>query len=35
MRRHLALFARYRLPNAKATQLVRHLTMKAFTAHKR
>ena len=35
MRRHLALFARYGLPNPKATQLVRDLTMKAFTAHKR
>lgn len=35
MRRHLALFARYGLPNAKATQLVRDLTMKAFTPHKR
>jgi hypothetical protein len=35
MRRHLTLFARYGLPNPKATQLVRDLTMKAFTAHKR
>jgi len=35
MRRHLALFARYGLPNPKATQLVRDLTMKAFTSHKR
>jgi hypothetical protein len=32
---HLALFARYGLPNPKATQLVRELTMKAFTSHKR
>jgi hypothetical protein len=35
MRRHLTLFARYGLPNPKATQLVRDLTMKAFTPHKR
>ena len=35
MRGHLALFARYGLPNPKATQLVRDLTMKAFTSHKR
>jgi hypothetical protein len=35
MRHHLALFARYGLPNPKATQLVRDLTMKAFTSHKR
>jgi hypothetical protein len=31
----MILFARYGLPNPKATQLVRDLTMKAFTAHKR
>jgi hypothetical protein len=35
MRGHLKLFARYGLPNEKATQLVRDLTMKAFTPHKR
>jgi hypothetical protein len=35
MRRHLTLFSRYGLPNPKATQLVRDLTMKAFTLHKR
>jgi hypothetical protein len=35
MRRHLTLFARYGLPNAKAIQLVRDLTMKAFNPHKR
>jgi len=35
MRGHLTLFARYGLPNPKATQLVRELTMKAFTPHKR
>jgi hypothetical protein len=35
MRRHLDLFARYGLPNPKATQLVRDLTMKAFTPRKR
>ena len=35
MRRHFALFARYGLPNPKATQLVRDLTMKAFASHKR
>jgi hypothetical protein len=35
MGRHFALFARYGLPNPKATQLVRDLTMKAFTARKR
>jgi hypothetical protein len=34
MRGHLALFARYGLPNPKATQLVRDLTMKAFTPKK-
>jgi hypothetical protein len=34
-RRHLTLFARHGLPNPKATQLVRDLTMKAFTSHKR
>jgi hypothetical protein len=35
MSRHLSLFARYGLPNPKATQLIRDLTMKAFTPHKR
>ena len=35
MRGHLKLFARYGLPNPKAIQLVRDLTMKAFTPHKR
>ena len=35
MRQHLTLFARYGLPNPKATELVRELTMKAFTPHKR
>ena len=35
MRSHLALFARYGLPNAKATQLVRDLTMTAFTPKRR
>lgn len=35
MRRHLVLFARYGLPNPKAIQLVRDLTMKAFSPHKR
>src|SRR6188508_903460 len=35
MRRHMTIFARYGLPNPKATQLVRDLTMKAFTSHKR
>jgi hypothetical protein len=35
MSRHLTLFSRYGLPNPKATQLVRDLTMKAFTPHKR
>ena len=35
MRRHFTLFARYGLPNPKATQLVRDLTMKAFTSRKR
>jgi len=35
MRHHLALFARYGLPNPKATQLVRDLTIKAFTPQKR
>ena len=35
MNRHLTLFARYGVPNPKATQLVRDLTMKAFTPHRR
>jgi len=35
MSRHLKLFARYGLPNPKATQLVRDLTVKAFASHKR
>ena len=35
MRRHLALFARYGLPNPKATQLIRDLTTKAFTVRHR
>jgi hypothetical protein len=35
MSRHFALFARYGLPNPKATQLVRDLTLKAFASHKR
>jgi hypothetical protein len=35
MHRHLNLFARYGLPNPKATQLVRDLTMKAFAPRKR
>lgn len=35
MNRHLRLFARYGVPNPKATQLVRDLTMKAFAPHKR
>ncbi|MCJ7452710.1 MAG: hypothetical protein MUO39_09590 [Steroidobacteraceae bacterium] len=35
MTRHLKLFARYGLPNPKATQMVRDLTMKAFTQQKR
>jgi hypothetical protein len=35
MGRHFALFARYGLPNPKATQLVADLTMKAFTTRKR
>lgn len=35
MRSHLALFARYGLPNEKATQLVRDLTMTAFTPKRR
>ena len=35
MGRHLALFSRYGLPNSKATQLVRDLTVKAFTSQKR
>ena len=35
MRGHLTLFSRYGLPNEKATQLVRDLTMKAFTPQKR
>jgi hypothetical protein len=35
MRRHMQLFARYGLPNPKAIQLVRDLTMKAFTPRKR
>jgi hypothetical protein len=34
MRSHLALFSRYGLPNPQATQLVRDLTMKAFTPKK-
>ena len=35
MRSHLALFARYGLPNPKATQLVRDMTMQAFTPKRR
>jgi hypothetical protein len=35
MRRHLTLFARFGLPNPKAIQLVRDLTMKAFTPHRK
>ena len=35
MGRHLKLFARYGVPNPKATQMVRDLTMKAFSPHKR
>ena len=35
MRGHLNLFARFGLPNPKAIQLVRDLTMKAFATHKR
>jgi len=35
MRRDLTLFARVGLPNAKAPQLIRDLTLKAFTSHKR
>jgi hypothetical protein len=35
MRRHMTLFARYGLPNPKAIQLVRDLTMKAFAPRKR
>jgi len=35
MSRHLTLFARYGAPNPKATQLVRDLTMKAFTPQHR
>jgi hypothetical protein len=35
MRRHMAIFARYGLPNPKAIQLVRDLTMKAFSPHKK
>jgi hypothetical protein len=35
MNRHLRLFSRYGVPNPKATQLVRDLTMKAFAPHKR
>jgi hypothetical protein len=35
MRSHLALFARYGLPNPKATQLVRDMTMRAFTPRRR
>jgi hypothetical protein len=35
MRSHLALFARYGLPNEKATQLVRDLTMTAFAPKRR
>jgi hypothetical protein len=35
MRSHLGLFARYGLPNDKATQLVRDMTMQAFAPKKR
>lgn len=35
MRSHLTLFSRYGLPNEKATELIRELTLKAFTPHKR
>ena len=35
MSRHFAIFARFGLPNPKATQLVRDLTMKAFTPRRR
>ncbi len=35
MRGHLTLFSRYGLPNEKATELIRELTMKAFTRPKR
>jgi hypothetical protein len=35
MRSHLVLFSRYGLPNEKATQLVRGMTMQAFTPRKR
>ncbi len=35
MRSHLTLFARYGLPNPKATQLVRDMTMQAFTPKRR
>jgi hypothetical protein len=35
MGRHLALFARYGLPNPKATQLIRDLAIKAFTPRQR
>lgn len=35
MGRHLQLFARYGLPNPKAIQLVRDLTMKAFAPARR
>jgi hypothetical protein len=35
MRNHLVLFKRYGLPNDKATQLVRDLTLEAFTPKRR
>jgi hypothetical protein len=35
MRRHMTLFSRFGLPNDKAIQLVRDMTMKAFNPHKR
>jgi len=35
MRSHLTLFARYGLPNPKATQLVRDLAMQAFAPKRR
>lgn len=35
MRNHIALFKRYGLPNEKAAQLVRDLTMEAFTPKRR
>jgi hypothetical protein len=35
MRSHLALFSRYGLPNAQATQLVRDLAMQAFAPKRR